>query len=131
MEREQHIRILAWLYIIRGVLMMLGAVGVFIAVTVGGLFSGDVVYTLLSPVIAVVVALCLFALSLPTLLAGKGLLEGKGWARVLAMIIGALNVFDIPLGTALCIYTFWVLWGRESDYHFEGRLADAREYDRY
>ncbi len=123
MEREKHIRILAWLYIVRGVLMLLGAICVIIACTFGGLFSGNISDTLITPLIGVAVAFGIFILSMPTFLTGMGLLDGKGWARVLAMIIGALNFFSIPLGTALCIYTFWVLWGRDADPHFEGRYA--------
>lgn len=131
MTREQHIRILAWLYIIRGVLILLGAITVFVALTFTGLFSGSLVETLVTPLAGVGIALLLFIISLPTFLAGMGLLDGKGWARVLAMILGVFSFLDFPLGTALCIYTFWVLWGRDADPHFEGRLADAREYDRY
>lgn len=131
MERAQHIRILAWLYIARGILMLLFAIGAVIVGTVTGIFSGDAVETLVSPLIGVCIAFGLFIFALPNFLAGMGLLDGKGWSRVLAMILGALSVFDIPLGTALCIYTFWTLWGRDADPYFEGRLADAREYDRY
>jgi hypothetical protein len=130
MAREQHIRLLAWLFIIRGVLMLLGAIGTVIVCTLTGVFSGDLVETLVTPLVGVGVALVLFIFSLPSFLAGMGLLDGKGWARVLAMVLGALSIFDIPLGTALCVYTFWTLWGRDSDPYFEGRLAAAQEYDR-
>ncbi|HLI86653.1 MAG TPA: zinc ribbon domain-containing protein [Bryobacteraceae bacterium] len=49
------------------------------------------------------------------LAAGWGLLQREAWARMLAIVIGALNCFDPPFGTALGIYTLWVLLPPESE----------------
>jgi amino acid permease len=38
-----------------------------------------------------------------------GLLRRRTWARILALISTALSVWLFPLGTALAIYTWWVL----------------------
>lgn len=130
MERAKHIQILAWLFVARGVLMLLGAIGTVIICTVTGVFSGDAFETFISPLVGVIAAMVMFIFALPSFLTGMGLLDGKGWARVLAMILGALSIFDIPLGTALCIYTFWTLWSREADPYFEGRSIDYG-YERY
>jgi hypothetical protein len=40
---------------------------------------------------------------------GFALLQRKPWGRALAMVIGILALIRIPLGTALGIYTLWVL----------------------
>jgi len=42
-------------------------------------------------------------------IAGWGLLDRRPWARTLAIVLGVLALFDIPFGTALGIYTLWVL----------------------
>jgi hypothetical protein len=42
-------------------------------------------------------------------LAGWGLVERRPWARTLAIVLGVLALFKFPLGTALGIYTLWVL----------------------
>jgi hypothetical protein len=42
-------------------------------------------------------------------LAGHGLLQRGAWARILALILGFLSLFNVPFGTALGVYTFWVL----------------------
>lgn len=52
------------------------------------------------------------------LIAGWGLLQREVWARMLTIIIGVLNLFDAPFGTALGIYTLWVLLPAESDREF-------------
>ena len=119
MEREKHIKVVAWLYIINSGLLVLGAIGVLFKVTLVGLFSGEIAAMIAVPIVAIVLTVIMVLLALPSLLAGKGLLEGKGWARVLAMVLAAFNFFHFPLGTALCIYTFWVLWGTEADHVFE------------
>jgi hypothetical protein len=41
--------------------------------------------------------------------AGWGLLERQSWARILAIVLGILALLDFPIGTALGIYTLWVL----------------------
>ncbi len=40
---------------------------------------------------------------------GAGLLMRQPWARIAAIVVGALSLMDIPFGTALGIYTLWVL----------------------
>jgi hypothetical protein len=47
--------------------------------------------------------------------AGWGLLERQPWARMLAIVLGILNLLHMPFGTALGIYTLWVLWPPESE----------------
>jgi len=129
MEREGHIRIVGWLWVIRGLLLVIAAVITFVACFVGGMFSGTILETFLTPLIGLAVGFMLFLFALPSLAAGMGLLDGKSWARVLAMVLGVFAFLDFPLGTALCVYTFWTLWGKEADDHFEGRRVAY--YDRY
>jgi hypothetical protein len=42
-------------------------------------------------------------------LVGIGLLMRQSWARVAALIVGGISLLSIPFGTALGIYTLWVL----------------------
>lgn len=51
-------------------------------------------------------------------IAGWGLLAHQPWARVLAIVLGFISVIHFPLGTALAVYTFWVLLsgGAETEY---------------
>ena len=129
-DRERHIRILGWLWIVRGLLLTLVAVITFISCFIGGIFSGTIIATFLTPLIGLVVGFFLFLFALTSFATGMGLLEGRGWARVFAMVLAVLAFCDFPLGTALCIYTFWTLWGRDSDDYFEGYRSHY-EYNRY
>lgn len=55
---------------------------------------------------------------------GWGLLSVQRWARMLAIVMGCLNLIDIPFGTALGIYTLWVLLPVQSQREYE-RVAQA------
>ncbi len=46
--------------------------------------------------------------SLPTLIAGIGLLTGQSWATLLALIMGCVKLFSFPIGTAIGIYAIWI-----------------------
>ena len=48
-------------------------------------------------------------------LAGWGLLQREHWGRTVALVVGFVSLFNVPLGTALGIYTLWVLLPTQSD----------------
>ena len=116
----QHVRNLGWCFIIYSGFLLL--IAVILAVILGGAgaLSGDRQSMMITGAVAVVVGIVLFVLSLPGLIAGFGLLKFRPWARILALIVGALHVFSFPFGTALCIYTFWVLLNAQTTLLFEG-----------
>ena len=49
------------------------------------------------------------------IVAGWGLLERQPWARMLAIVLGCFSLLDMPFGTALGIYTLWVLLPARSE----------------
>lgn len=107
-----HVDILGWLQIVLGVLDILAAVvvfGLFAGVGLLAGLSGEMSGPLVGGAVGTVIGFFLMVTGVPNLLAGWGLLERKGWARILAMVLGVLNVFKFPYGTLLAIYTFWVL----------------------
>jgi len=59
---------------------------------------------------------------------GWGLLQREPWARTVAVVLAIPSLFfNVPFGTALGIYTLWVLLPAESDaeYEKEARSASA------
>jgi hypothetical protein len=56
--------------------------------------------------------------------AGIGLLQREVWARTLTLILAFIASFtSIPIGTALGVYTMWVLLPRESEQEYEAMGA--------
>jgi hypothetical protein len=53
------------------------------------------------------------------LLVGIGLLRRERWARPLALVVGILMLLKIPFGTALGIYTLWVLAPMQSGQEYD------------
>lgn len=61
----------------------------------------------------------LLATGLLGLVAGWGLIERQPWARMLAIVLGVLSLIHFPVGTALGIFTLWVLLPAESAQEYE------------
>ena len=53
------------------------------------------------------------------LVAGWGLLDRKPWARTLTLILGLLSLPSVPFGTALGVYTLWVLLPAEAEMEYD------------
>jgi hypothetical protein len=109
---EQHVKILGVLYVV------IGGLGVAAALVVFGIFGGIAgmahagrnpeaapFFVLLGSLVMTIV----LAISLPSVIAGVGLLYFRPWARILTIILSVLHLFSIPVGTALGIYGLWVL----------------------
>jgi len=58
------------------------------------------------------------------IVAAWGLLERQSWGRVVGIFAGVLSLWNIPFGTALGIYTLWVLLPASSELEYR-RLARA------
>jgi hypothetical protein len=73
-----------------------------------------------------VVAILLFAKAAIGFVAGWGLLQHEKWARILALVLSFISLFtNIPFGTALGVYTMWVLLSSESEHEYDA-LSEAR-----
>jgi hypothetical protein len=116
-----HVKVLGWLFIVFGVFyvmlafgssMVLGMLASFVAsqgepdaaigATVLGLTGGAFF----------IFWLCV---GIPGILAGWGLLNFKPWARILAIVLSAIRLINIPIGTVLGVYGLWVLFSKETE----------------
>jgi len=58
--------------------------------------------------------------------AGWGLLRREPWARMLTIVLSFLALFHFPLGTALGIYSLWVLLSTQSEREYEQAISGGR-----
>jgi hypothetical protein len=56
---------------------------------------------------------------------GWGLLQREPWARVMALVLAFVSLMNVPLGTALGVYTLWVLLPAQSEEDYERYLRAA------
>jgi hypothetical protein len=108
-DMEKHITIIGALYIAFGLLGLLGAVIVFLVFAGGGILSGEAESMIFATGFGSILAFFVILISVPGLIGGFGLLKRRPWARILVIILGCLNLLNLPLGTALGIYTLWAL----------------------
>jgi hypothetical protein len=126
---QTHVKVL-------GVLMIaLSAIGLLAALGLGAIFgigafataaSGDSDALLALPIIGITGTLLtafLVIISLPGLIAGWGLLSYKNWARIVAIVLCALQLINFPFGTAIGIYGLWVLLNRDTERLFSSPPA--------
>jgi uncharacterized membrane protein HdeD (DUF308 family) len=59
------------------------------------------------------------------ILVGLGLRDRKSWARIVAIILGVIALFHPPIGTALGIYTLWVLISDEGGAEYQRLSASS------
>jgi hypothetical protein len=116
---RDQVNILGWLFIAFGSLMILIALVVFFVLAGSGAVSGDRDAMFITGTVGAAILIFLTALALPNLVTGWGLLRYRPWARILAMVLGALHVFAFPFGTLLCIFAFYVLLKPEATRLFE------------
>ncbi len=110
---KEHITILGALHIAYNILGIFVGIIILVVVLGSGLVSQDPdAIAILTPV-AIIGSMFFFVISLPGIIGGIGLLKRKPWARILTLVVGCINLLNIPVGTALGIYTIWVLTNDE------------------
>lgn len=120
-----HIKVLGVLYIALSALGVCAAL--FIAVAVGtasgivGINADPHDAAIALPVIGVAgtaLVVFLLVLSLPGVITGVGLLKMRPWARIVGIVLAAINLINIPFGTILGVYALWVLLNKETEQLF-------------
>lgn len=122
---RENVKIVGILNIVLG---CLGALGGLIVLMVFGGLAGMAGYThdqdaaAAVPILALIgtcIAVFLFVLSVPAIIGGWGMLKFRPWARILMIIVSALNLLHFPIGTAIGIYGLIVLMNDETRRLFE------------
>ena len=107
---EKHLKILGVLFVIHGVFLITVGMIVMLLFAGGALIAAQSHLVAVLITIAVVIAGISVVRGVPEIIAGWGILQKKKWSRILGIIMGALDLIHIPLGTALGIYALWVLF---------------------
>jgi hypothetical protein len=124
---RQHVTVLGVLYIVFGVMGLIGALIILLifggAAGIVGTVAEDPGAKIAVPIVAFVglgLTILITILSIPGIIAGIGLIKFRPWARILGIVLSALNLMQIPLGTIVGIYGLWVLLSSETEAVFKG-----------
>lgn len=123
---EHHLRTLGILWMAIGALFLIPAVGLLV--------FGSGIHLVIHdreplsgfvPFFLFLGGCTLLILAAGGLCVGLGLTQHRPWARAAAIILGVLALFHPPFGTALGIYTLWVLLAddRGNEYRYLSRAA--------
>lgn len=123
---ERHLRTLGILWIVVGILFMIPAIAMTIlsGVVHIAIPATAEVGRYVGPLVMSIIGGSLFILAAGGVLVGWGLMNRQSWARIVAVILGILALFHPPFGTALGIYTLWVLLSDQAGEEYN-RLARA------
>ena len=126
---QEHVRLLAILWMAYSALTVVGGIVlIVISNTLFGRLSQagppPEVTSWLRPFLTVIGSLIL-AKAAASLIAGLGLLQREPWGRTLTLVVGFISLFNIPIGTALGVYTLWVLLPAQSEEEYRA-FSQAR-----
>jgi hypothetical protein len=111
---EKHLNVVAALQIGFSVLwIVIGIIILFILSMIGG-FVDDKDANFILPLIGQIIAAFLFLISIPGVIAGIGLLKRKEWGRILTLVLSVIGLMNVPVGTAVGVYSIWTLVQEET-----------------
>jgi hypothetical protein len=123
---QKHITLVAVLNLGFGILGVLAAIVLWAIVVGAGFLSGEPQAIRITSLVGTAIAFFLVITSVPGIIGGVALLKRRPWSRILLLIISVLELLNIPLGTALGIYTIWALIQDETKQILESGSSASR-----
>jgi len=126
MTAEDHNKVLGICHLIYGGMHLLGTFFVaiwfmFVLGVIGASARGEAGPPLaIMTIIFLFVGFFLLLLTIPPLLAGFSLLKRRKSAKMFGIIAACVEALSFPMGTALCVYTFWFLLGDIGKRFYDG-----------
>lgn len=111
---DSHKRILGFIFTITSILSILTALLLNIFFSALWTFvlsqadAGDALPLEFVSLIFEYIPWIIIIFSVPSLIAGIGLLNKASWAMTLALILGCLKLISFPIGTAIGVYAIWI-----------------------
>jgi len=106
---QKHVTVVGAVHIGYAAWGVLWAVIIFIVLASIGPITGDETAKAILTTVGCMIPGLLAALAIPGIIGGIGVLKLKLWARYLVLVLSVLALFSIPIGTAIGVYSIWVL----------------------
>ncbi len=111
---ETHVKVVGILHIVFGAMGILGALVLMLvfggAAGIVGAAATDPQAHAAVPIIGAVggiISCFVLVVSVPGTIAGIGVLQHREWARILMIVVSALDLLNFPIGTAIGVYGLW------------------------
>ena len=129
---QTHVKVLGVVYLAVGACMLILAVFLFLTMgSVAGIVGATAEpqdAAIAIPVLGLAgtaLAAMLGIFSLPSLITGYGLVNFKSWARIVGIVLSAVSLINIPIGTIVGAYGLWVLLNKETERLFDNIPAST------
>lgn len=131
MTAEEHNKTLGTLYFIYGAMHGLTLLALLLLVFIAKLTTplAELITTSTIVVGMVVFVILLLIVGVLPLLVGYGLRKRSRWVRSLALALALISLINIPIGTALGIYTFKFFRSEGGVRLYGGRVSATSEAD--
>ena len=117
---KHHVSFVGALHIGFGILGVLGALAVYILFNFAeGFVEDEPIAEQVLTFFGGTLSLLILFFACLGIIGGIGLFSYRPWARILVMIVSAINCLNIPIGTAKGVYSIWVLMQTETIEMFE------------
>jgi hypothetical protein len=121
---KQHVSFVGALHVGFGILGILGAMAVYLTFHFAhGFVENEPLAEEVILFFGNTLSLVIFFFATLGVIGGIGLFSYKPWARILVMIVSAINCLNIPIGTAKGVYSIWVLMQPETIEMFENNQS--------
>src|SRR2546421_3503231 len=131
MTADEHNKTLSTLYFIYGAihgLTLLGLLGLVLIFKFASV-AGELISPMWMILGAIMFVVLLFAVGLLPLLAGFGFAKRRPWIKPLSIAVAIISLVNIPIGTALGIYTIRFFRSEAGVKLYGGRALIADESD--
>ncbi|HDZ41893.1 MAG TPA: hypothetical protein ENH59_09495 [Bacteroidetes bacterium] len=120
-DMKKHVTFVGVLHIVFAVLGLVGALVIFLAINFALSFvEGDEVAVAVLNTVMVSLSTILALVSALSIIGGIGLFSYREWARILIIIMSAINCLNVPIGTAKGVYSIWALLQDDTIKLFKG-----------
>lgn len=124
---RKHVTFVGALHIGFGILKVFGSVVIFFIISYAQSFIEDVeVATMVLMLIKTLLPLLVALGGILGIVGGIGLLSYNKWARILIIVLSALNCLSVPIGTAKGVYSIWALLQDDTIRLFENKPVVTR-----
>ncbi len=116
---KKHVNIAGILQIVFGSFLVIGALAIGVVFGFIDQFVDDPTALKILGIISTPIMILMLLFGGGMIAGGIGLFHCKPWARILTLVLGAMGLLNVPIGTLKGVYIIWVLVQSETISLFE------------
>lgn len=118
---KKHVTVVAAIQVGFAIILLIGAFGALLGLNIARSQVNDPTGEMVLKILSISIPLFLGMISILGFIGGIGLFAYKQWARYIVIVLAALGLLIIPIGTLKGVYFLWVLLQNETIKLFEDK----------